>query len=72
MQVLPTAASVIEDKVNTAAPMMEDEVDDSAISASVDRTFKDRAKVDKFKPHHYFDYIAGTSTGGYANLLGSC
>jgi hypothetical protein len=44
---------------------VDDENDDiEQISGSVDDTFSAAADISQFKPHHYFDYIAGTSTGG--------
>jgi hypothetical protein len=44
-----------------------DEETPEAIAASVDETFEHSAT--QFKPHHYFDYIAGTSTGGYDQVF---
>lgn len=43
--------------------IQQDEVTVEQIAASVEATFS--MEVHNFKPHHYFDYIAGTSTGGY-------
>ncbi|PSN75297.1 FabD/lysophospholipase-like protein [Corynespora cassiicola Philippines] len=37
------------------------------IDKSVEETFK--GEVGDFKPHHYFDYIAGTSTGGLSAIM---
>lgn len=34
------------------------------IDRSVRETFARTRRIVNFKPHHYFDYIAGTSTGG--------
>lgn len=32
-----------------------------------DLSMSDEEEGDKFYPYHYFDYIAGTSTGGYVS-----
>lgn len=40
-----------------------DEATLDQIAVSVEATFS--TEIHDFKPHHYFDYIAGTSTGGY-------
>ncbi|KAF2259842.1 FabD/lysophospholipase-like protein [Lojkania enalia] len=53
-----------------AGDKIEDEDDDEdAISKSVDETFLSTTSVSQFKPHHYFDYIAGTSTGGLSAMM---
>jgi patatin-like phospholipase/acyl hydrolase len=41
-----------------------DEHTDDDVSKSVEATFADGVTVSAYKPCHYFDYIAGTSTGG--------
>ncbi|KAF2490863.1 FabD/lysophospholipase-like protein [Lophium mytilinum] len=48
---------------------IEDEYSDDDISASVEKTFASDKLVSAFKPHHYVDYIAGTSTGGLSAIM---
>ena len=39
------------------------------IERSVAATFDEEDKVKAYKPYHYFDYIAGTSTGGLSAIM---
>ncbi|KAK8183074.1 acyl transferase/acyl hydrolase/lysophospholipase [Phyllosticta capitalensis] len=39
------------------------------IDRSVRETFARTRRIVNFKPHHYFDYIAGTSTGGLSAIM---
>ncbi|KAI9659137.1 MAG: hypothetical protein M1821_002097 [Bathelium mastoideum] len=39
------------------------------IASSVEATFAEENKVTAYKPHHYFDYVAGTSTGGLSAIM---
>lgn len=41
-----------------------EEPDAGEVTPSVEATFAAKFRITEFKPHHYFDYIAGTSTGG--------
>jgi len=43
--------------------IQKDEATLREVAISVEATFN--TEIHDFKPHHYFDYIAGTSTGGY-------
>ena len=38
---------------------------DEVLSGSSQVAHHSEADLDKFRIHHYFDYIVGTSTGGY-------
>lgn len=44
--------------------VIENETDQAFINQSVDETFISHGGLSQFKAHHYFDYMAGTSTGG--------
>lgn len=39
------------------------------IELSVKDTFEGANYANNFKPHHYFDYMVGTSTGGLSALM---
>lgn len=52
---------------NSEPVTIVDDETPEAIAASVDETFEHSAT--QFKPHHYFDYIAGTSTGGLSATM---
>ncbi|OCL05346.1 FabD/lysophospholipase-like protein [Glonium stellatum] len=54
---------VADNKPDTIA----DEETPEAIAASVNETFKQHTT--QFKPHHYFDYVVGTSTGGLSATM---
>lgn len=52
---------------NSEPVTIVDDETPEAIAASINETFKHSNT--QFKPHHYFDYIAGTSTGGLSATM---
>ncbi|KAF4539652.1 Calcium-independent phospholipase a2-gamma [Lasiodiplodia theobromae] len=52
---------------NDSQAREDDDSEPTGVEESVEATFRWSAK--SFKPHHYFDYIVGTSTGGLSAIM---
>ncbi|CAE7013494.1 Patatin [Pyrenophora teres f. teres] len=67
-------ATVIEDESiaqeeTDLGVIYDDEMADVALAESVEKTFRTDLDISRFKAHHYFDYISGTSTGGLSAIM---